>query len=113
MEKYILDNYDDENDKVEWVKNLYFNCGCCDECSCNAVECRNCSCDCQVLEDELDIPSIKPIEEYTIDIIEDSSKERKVRLTFNLEIANSSKTILFDLDISRSLYLKIADELEN
>jgi len=132
----IDDDSDDENIHVDWSQSFkqYYNCGCCDDCLCDFNKsCKNCKCECNC--DDLDnysdsddndstIESSKPsnldnntkldeLMKFNINIIEDSKKEKKVRLTleFNVNLNNRKEVISIDVDINSSTYLKIAEEL--
>lgn len=128
----INNDTDDENEIVEWInKPLHvtfalFDCGCCDDCICDInISCANCKCSCQVstdMDDNSDSDEKKKIVEYsindfTIDIIEDKDKERKVRVNVNIDFGNDygnlHKNIIIKLDINKSLYLQIAEDLFN
>lgn len=139
--KFLLDvDSDDETEKVCWddneKKKEYYNCGCCDECLCDDnVECTNCgcncNCDCDDIDDDYEIdedddddlegndettynnqPS--SVSNFDINIIESKEKEKKVRITLelNVSLSNNKKEIInIDLDINKTTYLKIAEEL--
>jgi hypothetical protein len=109
----LIDDNNDENVRVNWVddddiisEKEYYNCGCCDYCSCDEAPCANCSCECNSSTISSD-----PISAFDINIIDDNM-EKKVRITFSFKLNNiMDETICIDLDINRSTYLKIADEL--
>ncbi len=139
----IDDDSDDENETVEWIEQIetkkYFDCGCCDECLCDDNKpCDNCGCNCNGddLDDELydddddeedneddeesddedDNHSNKKgnLSNFNINIIENQDKEKKVRITLELNVILDNKkneVICIDLDINSSTYLKIAEEL--
>lgn len=122
----LLETYDDEIETVEWVNNKslieIFDCGCCDDCLCDyKIECSNCNCSCcsHIIEEDgndEDIVDNKQLDyniiDFTIDVIEDRNKERKVKINLNLTLEND-RNITINLDIKSSLYLQIADELIN
>jgi len=124
----------DDNEK----KKEYYNCGCCDECLCDDnVECVNCGCNCNCdeidedyeIDDEdeqdEDLESCddehcennkhaSSISNFDINIVESKEKEKKVRITLelNVNLSNNKKEIInIDLDINKTTYLKIAEEL--
>ena len=106
----LIDDNNDENVIVDWsednIEKEYYNCGCCNNCSCDEGMCDNCSCECNCSTTNTD-----PISAFDINIIEDNM-EKKVRITFSFKLNNiMDETICIDLDINRSTYLKIADEL--
>jgi len=107
----LIDDNNDENIIVDWYDDIindkeYYNCGCCDNCSCDEGLCDNCSCECNCSTTNTD-----PISAFDINIIEDNM-EKKVRITFSFKLNNiMDETICIDLDINRTTYLKIADEL--
>jgi hypothetical protein len=116
----ILNDTDDENDDINWIEKQHkynisiYNCGCCDNCECDDnVVCNNCCCGCKIEDSSSeDLNENKyVINDFTIDIIEDIYKERKVHISLNLNINN--KNIVISLDINRTLYLQIADDLFN
>lgn len=106
---------DDENDNVSWVDipiNIIdtFNCGCCDDCTCDdEIICTNCYCGCKISQSEDEEEIQYNINDFTIDIIEDKTKERKVCVNVNITL--NGKNISIKLDINRALYLQIAEEL--
>ena len=123
----IINDYEDEIDSVKWLESPkhsieIFNCGCCEECICDdQTICSNCLCSCLIensddsndtndTNDPSDVPISHTINDFTIDIIEDSNKERKVRINVSIELQNN-KNITIKLDINRSLYLQIAEDL--
>ena len=119
----IIDS-DDENEQVEWlqpdedkikssqpvIQTEKFNCGCCDDCSCDDnIACSNCCCGC--CDNNDNVSPDKP--GFEINIINEE-KEKKVRITleFNVKLSNNmTKLISIDVDINMNTYLKIADEL--
>lgn len=134
----LFDEDSDENETVSWIEETiipnkkYYNCGCCDNCSCDDnVACDLCGCQCNCDEDiedeyEYDGSDTEEIEmqdnanpilsNFDIMIIEDNKKDKKVRITLELNVVLSNKKseiISVNLDISRSTYLKIAEELFN
>jgi hypothetical protein len=134
LKNLLLDdvNSDVEDDvDINWFDNTepspnkqYYNCGCCNECSCGDMEddltCQNCDCECCVVintdyegdvSDELE----KELSNFDIGIIEDNMKEKKVRITlqFNVMLSNNkSEVVCIDVDINKITYLKIASELQ-
>ena len=139
---YLLDDdSNDENETVDWIEPIetkkYFDCGCCDECLCDDNKpCENCGCNCNGddLDDELYDADYENNEEsdyedytqsnksnnqgnlsnFNINIIENQDKEKKVRITLELNVILDNKkneVICIDLDINSSTYLKIAEEL--
>ena len=134
--KLLVDEDSDENETVSWIEETiilykkYYNCGCCDNCSCDDnIECSLCGCQCNCdedIEDEYDYEGSETeeiennansmVSNFNIMIIEDDRKEKKVRITLEINVVLSikkSKLISVNLDISRSTYLKIAEELFN
>lgn len=135
--KFLLDvDSDDESESVCWVecdnKKEYYNCGCCDDCLCDDnVQCNNCGCNCNCdeIEDDYDIDESdeeseddipltnKPpssVSNFDINIVENKENEKKVRITLelNVSLSDSKKEIInIDLDINKTTYLKIAEEL--
>jgi hypothetical protein len=129
----INNDTDDENEIVEWINKplqvtfALFDCGCCEDCICDVnISCVNCKCSCQVsynnksidTDSDSDEAKNKDIVEYsindfTIDIIEDKDKERKVRVNVNIDFGNLHKNIIIKLDINKTLYLQIAEDLFN
>ena len=123
----INNDFDDENEDVLWLeelgKTVVFTCGCCSECLCDEdIICSNCLCACQTLtsdsettDDDIDKQidlSNYTINDFTIDIIENTDMERKVRINVNLDFLNN-KNIIIKLDINKALYLQIAEDLFN
>ena len=126
---YLIDDTDDENETVDWNYEIqtkkYFDCGCCDECLCDDISpCKNCGCNCNCEDydedysDELEEESEDYIDEknnltnFDINIIESNDKEKKVRITLELNLdSKKNEVISIDLDINSSTYLKIAEEL--
>ncbi len=126
---YLIDDTDDENETVDWNDEIqtkkYFDCGCCDECLCDDnTACKNCGCNCNCEDydedysDELEEESEDYIDEknnltnFDINIIESNDKEKKVRITLELNLdSKKNEVISIDLDINSSTYLKIAEEL--
>lgn len=138
---YLIDvEADDEFDCeiVKWNKLIpkkYFNCGCCDNCLCdNNLACANCGCYCNCDEDieddydyedmcgsddecdsqsDSDTESTK-LNNFNINIIENKQREKKIRITLELNVMlnNKNKIIKVDFDINSSTYLKIADEFK-
>jgi hypothetical protein len=128
----INNDTDDENDIVEWITKpsqvtfAIFDCGCCDDCMCDVnISCINCKCSCQInnenksidTDENSDTDELNDIVEYsindfTIDIIEDKNKERKVRVNVNMDFG-LHKNIIIKLDINKTLYLQIAEDLFN
>lgn len=131
---YLLQYDDDENDIVNWFENdtcnikEYFNCGCCDMCSCDFnINCVNCSCNCNCnryeVDDEVDEEDddddkvdedISNLSSFNINIIKNETDKKIVRITlqFNIMIDNKKiKIINIELDINSKIYLKIAEEL--
>jgi len=125
----ILDNSDDETDSVEWIQNSnmkkeqntlieLFDCGCCDDCLCDYMtDCTNCKCSCcsNIDNSDSELESIKKeidytILDFTIDVVECANKERKVKISLNLNLENK-RTLNINLDIKSALYLQIADEI--
>jgi len=132
---------DDESEEVCWddneKKKEFYNCGCCDECLCDDnVECGNCgcNCNCEEIDDDYEIDDdesdyeveltddnndhtkkhASTISNFDINIIESKEKEKKVRITLelNVSLSNNKKEIInIDLDINKTTYLKIAEEL--
>lgn len=135
--KLLLDIIIDECDDIDWKEdciNTHYNCGCCDDCLCDDnIACKNCSCNCNCNnDDDNDNEENEENEENTNDnneddneddnnnndfniiIIKDKNNERKVRITFKFNIITNNKKneyICIDLDINRTTYLKIAEEL--
>jgi hypothetical protein len=104
---------DDEEDNINWLdltqplesQITYFNCGCCDNCTCDDQISCSCNCSCQV-DDKYNL------NDFIIDVIELPNKERKVRMNLNINISDN-KSITISLDIESSLYLQIAKDLFN
>ena len=109
---------DEEIDNIEWndensdddnTNIMSFNCGCCDDCSCDEnIACEECGCECCLDFDEED-NNVTP-NNFNINIIEDNMKEKKVRITLEIKLDNK-ENIYIDVDINKATYLKIADEL--
>ena len=134
---FLLDtDFDDESESVCWVecdnnKKKYYNCGCCDECLCDDnIQCYNCGCNCSCddIDDDYDIDEtdeeseddtqlnkkLPSIYNFDINIVESKEKEKKVRITLELNVSlsdNKKEIINIDLDINKTTYLKIAEEL--
>jgi hypothetical protein len=127
----INNDTDDENEIVEWVTKplqvtfAIFDCGCCVDCMCDVnISCIYCKCSCQINDnkindtdensetDEINDVVEYSINDFTIDIIEDKNKERKVRVNVNMDFG-LHKNIIIKLDINKTLYLQIAEDLFN
>jgi hypothetical protein len=111
LKKLLLDeNSDDENASVIWLDN---NCTCCNDCDCsNNIICKNCGCECCIKFDEETIND-KNVSNINIDIIEDTNKEKKVRITLeiNVKINDTIELMCIDVDINKITYLNIANKL--
>jgi hypothetical protein len=126
----IDDDTDDENETIIWSnKNTkpYFNCGCCNTCLCDDnTECKNCgcNCNCDFIEDDYDYESssecsfISNEEEpptVNINIIKGKENMKVVRITLQLNVIlsnNKKELISIDIDINKTTYLKIAEDLK-
>ena len=119
---YLLEQYDDESECVNWIyqqeiSNEY-NCGCCNECLCDDnVKCSNCGCFCndnsEEENSETENNGIVNLNNFDIKIIK-TNKEKKVRITLQLNILLSNKKtkiININLDINSKTYLKFAKKL--
>ena len=42
---------------------------------------------------------------------ENENKEKQIRMNFEFKVSNSNETVKIDLEISKNMYLEIADEL--
>jgi hypothetical protein len=108
----LLDCHSDEEDNdISWEDSeieentMTFDCGCCDDCTCDEnIACESCNCECC-----LDFDDGINSNNFNINIIEDNMKETKVRIT--LEIKVNKENMYIDIDINRATYLKIAEEL--
>jgi hypothetical protein len=97
---------EDSDDNISDV----FDCGCCEDCSCDDnMECENCNCECCCEMNSIDMVS-SDTNNFNINIIEDNMKEKKVRITLEINVKLNEK-VCIDVDINRSTYLKIAEEL--
>jgi len=97
---------EDSDDNISDV----FDCGCCDDCSCDDnMECENCNCECCCEMNSIDEVS-SDTNNFNINIIEDNMKEKKVRITLEINVKLNEK-VCIDVDINRTTYLKIAEEL--
>ncbi len=88
------------------------------------ISCIYCKCSCQINDnkindtdensetDEINDVVEYSINDFTIDIIEDKNKERKVRVNVNMDFG-LHKNIIIKLDINKTLYLQIAEDLFN
>lgn len=112
LKKLLLDeNSDDENASVVWLDNN--NCTCCNDCDCsNNIICKNCGCECCIKFEE-EIINDKNVSNINIDIIEDTNKEKKVRITLeiNVKINDTIELMCIDVDINKITYLNIANKL--
>ena len=130
---YLLEyETDDETDVVSWIeKSDFYNCGCCDNCLCyDNITCSNCGCNCNNYEIEDDEEyeteennedsnldnkpnKINNISSFNINIINNKNKGKKVRLTLqlNIDLNNKKELITIEVDINKSTYLKIEQEL--
>lgn len=98
-----------EEDSDETISEV-FDCGCCDDCSCDDnMECENCNCECCCEINSIDEVS-SDTNNFNINIIEDNMKEKKVRITLEINVKLNEK-VCIDVDINRTTYLKIAEEL--
>lgn len=124
----LLDESDDEHETVNWnddCDNIIetFNCGCCNNCTCDdSNDCENCGCGCCNIDDndindgdnEEEIVDNDKISNLNINILEDNLNGKKVRITLELNVILSNKEneiVCIDLDINKNTYLKIAEEL--
>jgi hypothetical protein len=120
---YILTNYDDENDIVEWYENndkKFFNCGCCDNCLCDDnIKCVNCNCNCNgdEFDDEYDYEDTDTDTDdtnFNINIIKNDINKKLVRITLQLNVIIDNKineVINVVLDIKSKTYMRIKREL--
>jgi len=117
LESILLDCCSDEEDELYPVSeeevddtiSEVFDCGCCEDCSCDDnIHCDNCNCECCCESDYSDNES--DINNFNINIIEDNMKEKKVRITLEINVKLNEK-VCIDVDINRTTYLKIAEEL--
>lgn len=122
---YILTDYDDETDTVEWYENnnekKYFNCGCCDDCLCDDnIKCINCNCSCNgdEFDDDYDYEddeeSDSDTTNFNINIIKNDINKKIVRITLQLNVIIDNKineVINVVLDIKSKTYLRIKREL--
>lgn len=123
LDSILLDCCSDEEDiayelsEASSDDNIHdvFDCGCCDNCTCDDnIECENCNCECccemnsnEMISNEM---NSNDTNNFNINIIEDNMKETKVRITLEINVKLNEK-ICIDVDINRSTYLKIAEEL--
>jgi len=118
LDSILLDCCSDEEDIIYELSeeksddNIsdVFDCGCCDDCRCDDnISCVNCDCECCCEMNSSDmIPS--DINNFNINIIEDNMKEKKLRITLEINVKLNEK-VCIDVDINRTTYLKIAEEL--
>jgi len=118
---YLLDyEADDESDIVSWIeKSEYYNCGCCDNCLCyDNKSCDNCGCNCNNNEDNScndeesdNLLKSSSVSNFTIKIINDKEKKVRITLQLNIDLNNKKELITIEVDINKSTYLKIAQEL--
>ena len=118
LDSILLDSCSDEEDITyelseeasdETISEV-FDCGCCDDCSCDDnMECENCNCECCCEMNSIDEVS-SDTNNFNINIIEDNMKEKKVRITLEINVKLNEK-VCIDVDINRTTYLKIAEEL--
>jgi len=124
---YLLQYDDDENEVVNWFEddtcNIkdYFNCGCCDECSCDYnIKCVNCGCNCnrdefkeeedeededeeeededeeeedEDEEEEDEENSISKLSSFNINIIKNKTEKKIVRITLQFNVMLYNKKI--------------------
>ena len=113
LKKLLLDeNSDDESASVVWLENN--TCTCCIDCDCsNNIVCKSCGCECCIDFEEEANDIEKSISKFNMDIIEDNKKEKKVRITLeiNIKINDTIELMCIDLDINKTTYLKLADKL--
>jgi hypothetical protein len=116
---YLLDyDADDETDVVSWIeKNKSYNCECYDNIICSNCECNNNENDDDDDDDddETEISDvISNISSFNINIINNKHKGKKVRITLqlNVNLSNNKKELItIEVDINKTTYLKIAQEL--
>lgn len=134
LKKLLLENCIDENENytVVWkekddnkIVKKYYNCGCCDDCSCDDnISCKSCNCGCnrESFDDDCDYDdeeddNVNDIDYNDIDFNDDNTNieiiENKVRISFNFNIKLNENTekIKLNIDISNSTWLKIAEEI--
>ena len=119
LDSIVLDCHSDEED-IEYElseedsdDNIseVFDCGCCDDCRCDdMMECENCNCECCCESDANLSDTNNRVDNFNINIIEDNMKEKKVRITLEINVKLNEK-VCIDVDINRTTYLKIAEEL--
>ena len=123
FKKLLLEIENDETDSIHWVKDKvevdhkpYYNCGCCDNCSCEENKpCSGCECNCNRDDFDDDYDYIDD-DEYPNDdniqvvMLEDKEKKVKIQLKITLD-TQQNEVISFDLDINKHTYLKITNEL--
>lgn len=108
---YLLDQYNDENEVVEWLNN---NSDCCLECLCDDnTKCSNCSSSDD--NNNNNNNGFINLVNYDINIIK-NKKDKQVRITLQLKIIldnKKTKVITINLDINSNTYLKFAEKLSN
>lgn len=117
----LIDEFSDEDENTNYWSDsedkindntIYFDCGCCDECMCDEdIPCMNCDCECCVVSDIGSESSDMEhnTESFTMNIIQDTNKQKKVRIT--IEVMQNNKLMCIDVDISKDTYLQVAEEL--
>jgi hypothetical protein len=121
---YLLDQYNDENEVVEWLNN---NSDCCLECLCDDnTKCSNCSSSddnnnnnnngfINNNNNNNNNNGFINLVNYDINIIK-NKKDKQVRITLQLKIIldnKKTKVITINLDINSNTYLKFAEKLSN